>query len=173
MILIRITSLKGVRAWGRVAAVLLSGCGAPLASSPQLDVAPSRPVSASTTTDQQGVPKASDRYGLRPLPQGLLAPDEQIRIAESLLASGWQYQMPRPKSEQAAWGNTNGRTTWWSGYWINRKLGRTSKVQPSASDSYRGDGEGDTGWHRGGSPPAPSLIEWLCSEKDGIAPSVR
>lgn len=29
---------------------------------------------------------------------------------------GWVYVMPEPKSPQAAWGNSDGRTTWWQGY---------------------------------------------------------
>ena len=29
--------------------------------------------------------------------------------------------MPQPKSRQAAWGNGDGRTTWFYGFWDNEK----------------------------------------------------
>ena len=74
--------------------------------------------------------------------------------------------MPRPKSSKAAWGNSDGRTTWWSGYWMNTLSGRASMEQPSEADAYRGDGI-KPGWRRGGSPANPTDIQWLCSESGG------
>ena len=53
-----------------------------------------------------------------------------IQSALELTRAGWTYIMPGPKSPQAAWGNTDGRTTWWIGYWINGKDNSTSLTRP-------------------------------------------
>ena len=94
------------------------------------------------------------------------ASEADIAIATELVTRGWTFVMPRPKSSQAKWGNTDARTTWWSGYWKNGDLDLVSTAQPSESDGFKGDGE-QPGWRRGGSPASPSDVEWLCSESGG------
>ncbi len=95
-----------------------------------------------------------------------------IEYAVVLRHAGWVYIMPQPKSPQAAWGNRDGRTTWWVGYWLNDKTQATSLTQPAKDDEgvFVGDGSGGRRWRRGGSPLAPTKIEWLCSKAGGIAP---
>src|ERR1051325_8461985 len=87
-----------------------------------------------------------------------------IQTALDIKHAGWTYLMPEPKSPQAAWGNPDGRTTWWIGYWVNDKDHSTSLEQPK-KDKGRlvGDGKGGRAWRRGGSPLRPSKVEWLCS----------
>ena len=102
-------------------------------------------------------------------PRRVVVDDRRRRaIATELVARGWAYVMPRPKSSQAKWGNTDARTTWWTGYWKNGDLDLVSTAQPSESDGFKGDGE-QPGWRRGGSPASPSDVEWLCSESGGPA----
>jgi hypothetical protein len=95
-----------------------------------------------------------------------------IGLALELNQQGWVYIMPQPKSPQAAWGNHDGRTTWWIGYWVNEGINATSQTQPTvdAKGVYVGDGGGGPHWRRGGSPPPPTKIEWLCSRSGGIPP---
>jgi hypothetical protein len=95
-----------------------------------------------------------------------------IQKALDLKKAGWTYVMPAPKSPQAAWGNTDGRTTWFVGYWKNNKTKATSSKQPTKDDAgqFVGDGNGARSWRRGGSPATPTKIQWLCSESGGIAP---
>jgi hypothetical protein len=95
-----------------------------------------------------------------------------IQTALELTRAGWTYIMPEPKSPQAAWGNTDGRTTWWIGYWINSKDNSTSLARPKkdADGHLAGDGNGGHIWRRGGSPPPLTKIEWLCSKFDGVPP---
>jgi len=95
-----------------------------------------------------------------------------IQTAVELKHSGWTYIMPEPKSRQAAWGNYDGRTTWWVGYWVNGSTGATSSTQPAknSNDEWVGDGNGYRAWRRGGTPPPPTKIEWLCSSNGGIPP---
>ena len=78
-------------------------------------------------------------------------------IAGELFARGWIFVMPRPKSSAAKWGNTDARTTWWTGYWKNGHLDLVSTAQPSESDGFKGDGK-QPGWRRGGSPASPSDV---------------
>jgi len=96
-----------------------------------------------------------------------------IQAALALKAAGWAYIMPQPKSPEARWGNTDGRTTWWVGYWKNGKTSATSAAQPAkgSDGQLAGDGNGGRAWRRGGSPRAPTKIEWLCSTSGGIAPN--
>lgn len=111
-----------------------------------------------------------------PIPSGLrsgiVCDDATIAAARALTDQGWVYTMPRPKSPQAAWGNRDGRTTWYVGYWTNAKTRATSSKQPTKDPdgNYVGDGLGGPSWRRGGSPPPPSKIEWLCSKDGGIPP---
>ncbi|MCP4835905.1 MAG: DNA/RNA non-specific endonuclease [Phycisphaera sp.] len=90
--------------------------------------------------------------------------------ATALVTRGWRYVMPRPKSSRAAWGNTDARTTWWPGHWMNSRLDRASTTQPTRDDGFRGDGV-EPGWTRGGSPAKPTDVQWLCSESGGPAPN--
>ena len=79
--------------------------------------------------------------------------------ALDMRADGWVYIMPQPKSPQASWGNGDGRTTWWFGYWTNEKTGETSSETPKLrGNRYVGDGEGRD-WRRGGSPGCPTQLE--------------
>jgi len=104
-----------------------------------------------------------------------LRPGRQADVATQSTAvemylQGWRYMMPAPKSAQAAWGNSDGRTTWWYGYWYNVDGERHSASQPTVSDDceYRGDGQNLANtWRNGGSPSHPTLLEWLLSEYGG------
>jgi hypothetical protein len=107
------------------------------------------------------------------LRQGTFACDQQtIQTALGIKRAGWVYIMPEPKSPQAAWGHRDGRTTCWVGYWTNSKSKETSATEPKkdAAGKWTGDGNGSRYWRRGGSPPAPTKIEWLCSMSGGIPP---
>lgn len=53
-----------------------------------------------------------------------------VQTAIDLKHAGWTYIMPEPKSRQAAWGNPDGRTTWWVGYWVNGRTGASSFAEP-------------------------------------------
>ena len=88
-------------------------------------------------------------------PRRVVVDDRRRRaIATELVTRGWTFVMPRPKSSAAKWGNTDARTTWWSGYWKNGDLDLVSTAQPSESDSFKGDGN-QPDWRRGGSPASP------------------
>jgi len=95
-----------------------------------------------------------------------------IRTALELKRAGWTYTMPRPKSAQARWGNHDRRTTWWPGYWKNVRTGATSETQPYKDErgEWVGDGRGVGYYRNGGSPSAPTQVEWLCSTSGGIRP---
>jgi len=102
---------------------------------------------------------------------GIKADSATIQKALEMKKQGWVYIMPEPKSPQAAWGNHDGRTTWWVGYWVNEKADETSSVEPVLENGkYVGDGHGSPGWRRGGTPPPPTKIEWLLSKSGGIKP---
>lgn len=115
-------------------------------------------------------PQAIDQLDEVSLRAGITASAAEQDLAKRIKTAGWEYVMPRPKSAQAQWGNTDGRTTWWHGCWKNVKTGRYSSRQPEPADGFKGDGIENTGWRRGGSPSAPSRIEWLCSTSGGIPP---
>lgn len=102
---------------------------------------------------------------------GIKADLQTIQTALVMQEQGWEYIMPEPKSPKAAWGNTDGRTTWYVGYWRNTKTGETSFGTPKLrGGKYAGDGSGGSGWRRGGSPPPPTKLEWLLSTSGGIPP---
>ena len=102
---------------------------------------------------------------------GIQADNATIQKALEMKKQGWTYVMPKPKSPQAAWGNRDGRTTWWVGYWTNDKTSETSSAEPVLTNSkYVGDGRGSLGWRRGGTSPPPTKIEWLLSKDGGIKP---
>lgn len=96
-----------------------------------------------------------------------------LQTALDLKHAGWTYIMPEPKSRQASWGNRDGRTTWFYGYWTNLKNHSTSSLQPvkDAKGEWIGDQKGMAAWRNGGSPRTPSRVEWLCSDSGGIEPS--
>jgi hypothetical protein len=105
------------------------------------------------------------------LRDGFKARPTDIALAQKIRAAGWVYVMPRPKSAKAAWGVRDGRTTWWVGYWANATTGSSSMTQPAEDGGWAGDGRsGDGAWRRGGSPPPPTPIEWLCSNSGGVPP---
>jgi len=102
---------------------------------------------------------------------GIKVDQRTIDIALEMQKQGWVYVMPRPKSKQAGWGKTNGRTTWWVGYWLNEKTKQHSSTIPMLKDgAYVGDGKSGPGWRRGGSPRRPTKLEWLLSKSGGISP---
>jgi endonuclease/exonuclease/phosphatase family metal-dependent hydrolase len=106
---------------------------------------------------------------LRAVEGGKQAPAADVAASKALVAAGWRYVMPEPKSKAAKWGNKDTRTTWFPGYWKNAS-GATSVAQPSAADQFKGDGAAKPAWRDGGSPNAPTWIEWLCSESGGVMP---
>lgn len=66
------------------------------------------------------------------LRQGIPAKRDEIIHAIEMYDQGWRYTMPRPKSSQAAWGNSDGRTTWYNGWWYNSVTHAYSTVMPTA-----------------------------------------
>jgi hypothetical protein len=127
----------------------------------------------STTPQSTDAPIASTAQApgkapaLRP---GVTASDSDRQTASSLCEQGWKYVMPKPKSPQATWGNHDGRTTWFVGYWTNSTTRATSAKQPvrGADGICAGSGAAVSGaWRRGGSPALPSKVEWLCSLDGG------
>ena len=106
------------------------------------------------------------------LRQGVDCDAVTVTTAVELVGQGWVYTMPQPKSAQAAWGNPDGRTTWFVGYWSNTKTRERSSITPikGSDGQYVGDGKGVAYWRRGGSPRPPSKIEWLCSKSGGVKP---
>jgi len=107
------------------------------------------------------------------LRQGIKVDKSTLVIAVEMHFQGWSYTMPRPKSSQARWGNGDGRTTWWKGYWYNSKTQKYSRTTPQKQTNgyYYGDGQNDAGyWRNGGSPRRPSKTDWLLSASGGIKP---
>lgn len=95
---------------------------------------------------------------------GVDSPEKSI--GEQLREAGWRYTPPQPKSPQASWHNSDGRTTWWYGYWHNKKSGRFSSTQPTHESGFRGDGINRKGnWRRGGRPNRrPNSVEQFCMD---------
>ena len=134
---------------------------------------PDRPAAAFTKEKpkfEEKKPAVAAPKGLRPLEGGAKAPAADVALATRLQAAGWVYMMPMPKSKTAQWGNDNAETTWFPGYWANAANGATSVAQPEQANGFKGDGAKKPGWRKGGSPKAPSFVEWLCSTEGGIAP---
>ena len=107
------------------------------------------------------------------LRQGIKVDKQTLVVAVEMYLQGWRYFMPRPKSSQAAWGHSDGRTTWWKGYWHNKKSNKYSRGTPAKQSNgyYYGDGQNDKGsWRRGGSASYPSKIDWLLSSYGGVKP---
>ena len=110
-----------------------------------------------------------------PIPKTLrgdIAVDQvTIDIALKMQKQGWEYVMPAPKSNKARWGNSDGRTTWWEGYWHNINQGKFSSTTPVLKNgTYVGDGIDGRGWRRGGSPWGTTDLQWLLSSGGGIKP---
>jgi|SRR5271170_766381 len=72
----------------------------------------------------------------------------------SVSVGHWKSHIPMPKSREAAWGNYDGRTTWWNGGWFNSGANQYSTAQPAidADGNISGDGQDWRGWRTGGSP---------------------
>ncbi len=107
------------------------------------------------------------------LRQGINVGKQTLVTAVEMYLQGWRYTMPRPKSNQAAWGNTDGRTTWYNGYWYNNKTKKHSRSTPlkKSNGYYYGDKQNDKNtWSNGGSPSYPSKIDWLLSSHGGVNP---
>ncbi|MCK4515824.1 MAG: DUF3157 family protein [Spirochaetaceae bacterium] len=104
------------------------------------------------------------------LRQGIQADRNQIIQAIRMYEQGWLYTMPRPKSTQAAWGNSDGRTTWYNGWWHNEATGHYSVTTPIERESglFLGDNQNSSNtWRNGGSPRSPDVYMWLLSESGG------
>ena len=107
------------------------------------------------------------------LRDGILVRRGTLVTAVEMYLQGWRYTMPVPKSSQARWGNTDGRTTWYKGYWYNKETGRYSKATPEKASNgrYYGDRQNESNqWGNGGSPPYPSKLQWLLSTYGGVRP---
>ena len=107
------------------------------------------------------------------LRQGIYASRATIITATEMYLQGWRYTMPVPKSSQARWGNGDGRTTWWHGYWYNKETGKYSETTPLKKQSgyYVGDAQNRKGnWRNGGSPRTPTKIDWMLSDYGGVKP---
>ena len=95
------------------------------------------------------------------------ASENDIEEAYLLAIQGWRYTLPQPKSRQAAWGNSDGRTTWWYGYWENIDTNAYSSKKPKLGQSgiFIADGQKLKGYYRnGGSPSYPTKIETILSQ---------
>lgn len=108
---------------------------------------------------------------------GINANPLELEIAKELKKQNWIYIMPIPKSKAARWGNTDGRTTWWYGYWYNEQTKEYSYSIPilSSNGKYEVDPvhvgvHWRNDWRTGGTPPAPKKIEWLLSRSGGVNP---
>lgn len=94
------------------------------------------------------------------------ASESDLKEAYSLAVQGWRYTLPQPKSRQSAWGNSDGRTTWWYGYWRNIETNEYSSRKPELGQSgmWIGNGQNQSGYYRrGGSPTYPSKVELILS----------
>ena len=108
------------------------------------------------------------------LRQGISVDKATLKTAIEMYLQGWRYTMPIPKSPQASWGNSDGRTTWWNGYWFNNKTYKYSRTVPKKQTNgyYYGDAQDDKGsWRNGGSPRTPTKIDWLLSMSGGRKPN--
>jgi hypothetical protein len=120
-----------------------------------------------------GFSKLSDNQIPSFLRQGINVQRATLVTAVEMYLQGWRYTMPRPKSTQASWGNSDGRTTWWYGYWYNNQTGRYSNTTPQKKQGgyYKGDSQNQKGmWRNGGSPRYPSKVDWLLSDGGGVRP---
>jgi len=104
------------------------------------------------------------------LRKGITVKKYILKEAVIMYFQGWRYTMPQPKSNQACWGNYDGRTTWWYGYWYNVKTKKysSSDLKKQLNGDYKGDMQNMKGYYRrGGSPARPNKIQWLLSSGGG------
>jgi hypothetical protein len=104
------------------------------------------------------------------LRQGVNATEAEIAVATEMYEQGWRYTMPSPKSKQASWGNGDGRTTWYYGWWKNETTNQYSDTTPKkdASGKYVGDNVNSAySWRRGGAPSRPDVYMFLLSKSGG------
>ena len=103
---------------------------------------------------------------------GIKVTEKTLWIAKKMYSQGWRYKMPSPKSRLAMWGEYDGRTTWWEGYWYTAgtQSRSFSHTTPKLKDGrYVGDGKRKS-WRKGGSPHGTTNLQWLLSESGGIKP---
>ena len=101
---------------------------------------------------------------------GINATEEQILTACEMYDQGWRFTMPRPKSAKAAWGVSDGRTTWYNGWWYNSRTKLYSATTPEKSSGglYVGDNQDlSNTWRRGRSPARPDIYMFLLSISGG------
>jgi hypothetical protein len=104
------------------------------------------------------------------LRQDVNVTESQVKTATEMYEQGWRYTMPNPKSAQARWGNSDRRTTWYSGYWKNEKTSVYSNTTPKKDNfgTYVGDDKDYSGsWSSGGSPGRPDAYMFLLSKSGG------
>jgi endonuclease/exonuclease/phosphatase family metal-dependent hydrolase len=133
---------------------------------------PTEPSGAKPVNTAKQEPISQQPRSLRPLAADC-AKDEELLESRALIAAGWEYIMPRPKSAKAGWGVTDKRTTWWRGYWENKSLNIRCSDKPLPDRPAHNEGAGAGGAHAGGSPDAPTTVEWLCSTTGGIEPACQ
>ena len=110
------------------------------------------------------------------LRQGIQVNVSTQTIAVEMYLQGWRYTMPVPKSAQAMWGNSDGRTTWFYGYWYNIVTDHVSSTEPENKENgmYLGDDQDLRNYYRGGGAPRfPTDLEWLLSQGEGVKPLKR
>ena len=96
-------------------------------------------------------------------------------IAVEMYLQSWRYTMPVPKSAQAMWGNSDGRTTSFYGYWYNIVSEQVSSTRPEKKKNgiYLGDCQDlrkYCGYRKGGTPSFPTDLQWLLSQSGGVKP---
>ena len=96
--------------------------------------------------------------------EGIYFNKDILVVASEMYSQGWRYFISMPKSQNAEWGVTDERTTWWKGYWYNKTTREYSESTPKkqTNNFYIGDNiKNSRRWKNGGSPDAPTKIEWL------------
>lgn len=119
-----------------------------------------------STLSQEGIVNKNSSK----LRKNISASDKQILVACEMYEQGWKYTMPRPKSSKAGWGISDGRTTWYNGFWYNSKTKLYSDTTPRKSSNglYRGDKQNSAyTWRNGGSPGKPDIFTFLLSKSGG------
>ena len=104
------------------------------------------------------------------LRKGVEASQAETKTACEMYAEGWRYTMPVPKSPKAAWGVTDGRTTWWNGWWYNENTKQYSCATPKKTKNgiYTGDNQNQSNtWRNGGAPSYPDISMRLLSKTGG------
>ena len=96
--------------------------------------------------------------------EGIYFSKDILVVGEQMYSQGWRYFISMPKSSNAEWGILDERTTWWRGYWYNKTTRKYSESTPKKQTDgiYIGDNiNNNKRWRNGGSPSAPTKIEWL------------